>query len=280
MGGKDKKRNQMMSMEKQYKNRIQKKQYLGERTLTGFIVPYGTEQIEDWAFAYCKNLKWIALPTTLCRIGKEVFQGCESLRTAWFYGEPEQVENFRPEGFSAKQQLSGELNAVALCHFKNPQLFVDAYHSGGQSVPLVWDLECKAYLAMPDEAGFQPFLAGGEEDYEGGEESVMQYRHKRRCHKAEIIWKRLLKERTGNILFDEEWYRFYLQKLRNIPETLEILAQAGEWQREMIAISEEAKLLTDENIQRLLNLIPSGNVELRAMILQKAAKKTTGLWEL
>ena len=269
-----------MNVEKEVPKQISKKQYLGDGSLTGYIVPQGTERIGDWAFAHCRNLKWIAIPKTLTQIGKEIFMGCDRLETVWFYDESDQMESFRPETLTYRQQMIGELNAIALRYFKDPQSLIRAYHIGEQTVPPVWDAECKAYLSAPDETGFQPFLAGGEEDYEGGEEAVIQYRHRQRCRKAGILWKRLLTDRTGACFHDEGWHRFYLQKLRELPEALEVLAQTREHLQEAIAVSEEAKLLTGENIHTLLELIPAGNVELRAVILQKAGRETSGLWEL
>ncbi|MBP5282643.1 MAG: leucine-rich repeat protein, partial [Lachnospiraceae bacterium] len=50
---------------------VAKKQFLGDKTLTHYVVPEGIREIGDWAFSGCKELTWIEVPTTLERIGRD-----------------------------------------------------------------------------------------------------------------------------------------------------------------------------------------------------------------
>ena len=47
----------------------------------------GLTVIEPYAFAYCENLKAVALPESVARIGDGAFYGCSSLRDAVFLGD-------------------------------------------------------------------------------------------------------------------------------------------------------------------------------------------------
>lgn len=45
------------------------------------VLPDSLETINDYAFAFCRNLKEIKLPSKIKKIGQNSFSGCESLKT-------------------------------------------------------------------------------------------------------------------------------------------------------------------------------------------------------
>lgn len=53
----------------------------GNKHIRSVVVLEGITSIDDKAFAYCKALISVALPTTLTKIGDEVFWGCENLES-------------------------------------------------------------------------------------------------------------------------------------------------------------------------------------------------------
>ena len=57
---------------------ISRKQFFGQKGLVSYVVREEVTEIGDWAFARCRNLRWIALPKGLKRIGKETFAECEA----------------------------------------------------------------------------------------------------------------------------------------------------------------------------------------------------------
>ncbi|MBQ9489094.1 MAG: leucine-rich repeat protein, partial [Lachnospiraceae bacterium] len=48
---------------------IKKKQFMGEKSLRSYVIPMGTEEIGDWAFAGCRELVSVAIPVTVVRLG-------------------------------------------------------------------------------------------------------------------------------------------------------------------------------------------------------------------
>ena len=52
----------------------------GEK-IDALYIPEGTEEISDYAFAYCSRLKSVSIPRSLLSIGKDAFEGCDNIKT-------------------------------------------------------------------------------------------------------------------------------------------------------------------------------------------------------
>ena len=184
-------------------DRIDRKQFLGDRNLTSYIVPETVTEIGDWAFARCRNLKWIAIPRGLKKIGREAFADCESLSAVYFYtegncGRKDAEETFTIAELPEKQRLEAGLAATAFKYFPKAQDMVDAMQ--GQAVYAddwltAWDESCVRFLQRPEQEGFVPFLAGGEEDYADDDARLEAYCKDGRKIKAKVLCQRLLVER-------------------------------------------------------------------------------------
>lgn len=95
--------------------------------ITKITLPDTVEEIDDFAFAGCTELKTIVIPASVTRIGKYAFYGCASLESVIFAGTKlEIIDNFAfddcvvlseislPEGLtSIGDQSFGDCKAIA-----------------------------------------------------------------------------------------------------------------------------------------------------------------------
>ena len=222
---------------------------LVDRNLVSYSVPETVTEIGDWAFARCRKLKRIAIPRKIKRIGREAFAECESLAAAYFY-EGHWNEAWDDPG------TEGELMALALRYFPEVQRVVSAMGAVGKAAWLtVWDEACGHFLQRPDEEGFVPFLAGGEEDYADDGESLAAYCRKARLTKAKMVYQRLLADLVGaewGFGLTEEMRVFYQAALSENDGNFAVLMGLDGHFREAVELYEAAGLLTQERIREVL----------------------------
>ena len=235
--------------------RIGKKQYHGDKSLRSFVIPEGTTEIGDWAFFGCGELRKIALPVSVWHIGKDAFSGWEKLNAATLYGGD--------KPFPGRLEMT---LAVALHFFPEADQVILAGKEGEDRYLTAWDLACHRFLEKPDDEGYRPFFAGGEEDYEEEETGRDKYCQDRRRVKADIALVRLLASKRDG--------EYYLTSLRNNDKALECLANSTLQPGPLVEIYEEAKLLTAENCRSVLEILPEEKVELRAILLQKITQRS------
>ena len=87
---------------------IPAKLHLGDKMLKSDIIPPGISGIGDWAYAHCSCLKQLALPDTVCNLGKEVFLGCTQLNHVYCYSG----EDFSFETLPAEKDAPAHQKAV------------------------------------------------------------------------------------------------------------------------------------------------------------------------
>lgn len=240
---------------------IEKKQFMGDRSLRHYVIPKDTVEIGDWAFAGCKGLTDVTIPSSVERIGRNVFEGCDHLTRIFWYQEKE-----------AEGDDLAELMAFALRFFKTDARMVTLRSAGREAWLSFWDESCKAFLRTSDEEGFKPFLAGGEEDYEDEREKRKEHCRMMRLRKAEVLLCRLLSE--------EKVDPFYLDELRKNDMALKLFAVGERPWKKMVELYERAGILTQENIQKTLAELPEGSVELRALLLRKTSIAKADDWTL
>ena len=263
---------------------ISKKQFLGQKGLVSYVVPKGVTEIGDWAFARCRDLRWIAIPGGLKRIGKGAFAECDSLLEVFFYeGEwnGQGAESLGPreskqgaESPGQKERMAAGLMAGAFRFFSDVQRLV----SGAGDLAMdetrlaVWDELCVQFLKQPDETGFVPFLAGGEEDYTDDGERLARYCEEVRTVKAKLVYQRLLADRlcaeTG-LGLEADRKAFYQAYLRGNDRAVTVLMDLTGHFREAVELYEAAGLFEQENIGSLIARIPQDKVELRALLVQR-----------
>jgi hypothetical protein len=239
---------------------IPKKQFMGDNSLRQYVVPQGVTEIGDWAFAGCKNLVWVAIPESMERIGREAFASCAKLEAVYCYRET--VEQ--------KEEQVAELMALALRFFPETTEMIFPQKAGRHQWLCDWDKACRRFLDRPDEEGFRPFLAGGEEDYEDEEEKREEYCRAKRLIKANVILKRLLlEEEVEGCCLPEEENLYFKRKLQENDMALEVFRECVNKPALVVKIYEEAGILTQETYRKVLETLPKERVELRAILLQR-----------
>ena len=251
---------------------IDKKLHFGERKLGYDIIPQGIKEIGDWAYAQCGALEWLALPVSVALLGREVFRGCGALRYVYYYDS----DTFSRTGLPEDVHRIAMLNALAIRCFPDPlSLLVPA--SGELKSRLdAWDRCCFAYLGQPDELGFEPFLAGGEEDYDENEEQLDSFRNMRQRLKAQAVYTRLLAEKNSSLPFDGEHRENFASFFRSCPEALPMLDRIDSHYEETAEIYAEAGLLTPETLQDALASLRPSNVKMRSALIRDMSTDPLG----
>lgn len=166
---------------------VPKKALLGNQKVDIIFVPYGVNRIGDWAFAHCVRLKEIWLPDTVKDFGKEVFLDDMALEKIVVYSGQE-----KEQMYYANEDIS-ELLAIAVKCFEKSGIYHFSNISDDSWLDR-FDANLTDYIDEADEAGFNPFLAGGEEDYEDPENDIDYYKKKQREKKCGAILVRLKSE--------------------------------------------------------------------------------------
>ena len=243
---------------------IEKKQFWGDRVLTHYVVPKGVTEIGEWAFAGCRELVWVAIPDTVEYVGRDAFASCDKLKAVYYYRE--NVEK--------KEEEFAELMAMALRFFAANSKFVALRRERREVWLQAWDEACQNYLEGPDDQGYRPFWAGGEEDYEDESKAYLEYCRMSRLRKAQVILKRLLVEG------EDDGKVYFQKKLRENDMALELLKDRIDHPVQVVNIYEEAGIFTRENCLALLSGLPEESVELRALILLRTESIQEDEWIL
>ena len=254
-------------------NIIIKKQYMNRTDISEFVVPSGVQKIEDYAFAQCVNLKRVALPDTVLHVAANAFVQCDSLEKVYVYS-PLSSDSFTFDMPFHKSEKLARILAVALKELSAPELF-NVRSAGSPAWFAAWDSAFPAYLMSPDDKGFMPFLAGGEEDYEPEQRSREKYMVRTRIKKAAYIIDRLLAEAICPVQDRaKEAYILTLKKLceEGEREALIALSQRKEYIKETVELFVKGGFLTDDTVQNLLVTLPDESVELKSLIVNLCEK--------
>ncbi len=185
-------------------NEIPKKAVLGNRNVDMIIVPYGVKEIGDWAFAHCPMLKEIWLPDTVEKYGRDIFLDDDKLEKIVVYSKQE------TEQLYYVNEDMPELFAIAVKCFEKSETY--RFSNLFDESWLKWfDSNLSDYIDEPDETGFNPFLAGGEEDYEDPENDIEYYKKKQRERKCGAILKRLKSAKEPSVSYMEK-YKAHINK--------------------------------------------------------------------
>ena len=227
----------------------------------------GTEAIGDWAYAYCSALKWLAIPASLRILGKDVFTGCTLLKYIFYYNGSNFDHDILPSDKDSDVFEAAKLNALALSYFSSPTDTLIPMN--GDTLPALsrWDEECLRYLTVPDESGFAPFLAGGEEDYGDHDDQLKIYIRERQLRKARIIYTRLLTVSTAGFSISPDTSRSYLAMLHTDPEAVTLLNEIDSHFKQAAEIYANAGILTAGTLPSILSALSPDRIEIRSALI-------------
>ena len=155
------------------------KEYMNNGKLTEYIIPPGTECVGEWAFARCRNLRSIHIPAG-CDVSNRAFESCPALSEVYIYlDSPDEPVAGYPHLLALALRTWDHEAAVLIDNAADPDAFTDWF-----------DSRLLRYINTPDDEGFDPFLAGGEEDYDNTT-ALNEHIRNVRMAKAELIYERL-----------------------------------------------------------------------------------------
>lgn len=261
--------------------KIQKKEYMNRKDLIEFTLPAHVTEIESWAFAYCDNLIKIHLPTSVKTFGQDVFQGCHALKDIVVY-EPLPAAGGHIQTATAplsainREKLS-RLTAIAFTHFDQPALRCLCSVGSAEWISL-WEHTLLHYISQTDDEGFDPFLAGGEEDYEDKNSNPDYFCHMRRMQKVRCILERLLIEEDYPLLPEIRSrltdylvsHSFWSLQDNTPAETINVLLAETQRLSALSKLYENLGLLENIRIPDLVSTLSPEQVELKALLLKQS----------
>lgn len=233
---------------------IERKAFLSRKSLHAVVLPGTTEEIGDWAFAYCDNLTEISLPGKDIRFGRAAFKNCGKLKRIVA----------RP--CCGIGSAIAELLAAAVT-------MLDAYYlldlpaAGSREWLEKWDSRLCSLLRTADQEGYISQSVYGEEDYIGTD--LEEYVSARRKEKVRLAFLRLLHPQAlpPELKEELEGYLRRLTKGREEEEAWQVLLQEHGGDREYYSLFAAISCVTEENLEGILADIGEEYPEMKAFFL-------------
>lgn len=253
---------------------------MSRRDFSEVMIPAQIVEIGAWAFAYCEHLKKIYIPTSVKTFGQDVFQGCTALQDIIVY-EAASTDTFAnhtamtaffPNG---PWETLSRLTAISFTHFHQPALRCLSDVGTAEWLSM-WNHTLLDYLNQPDAEGFDPFLAGGEEDYEDKNSNLDYFCHIRRIQKVTCSIERLLVEQdyplspairtqlTGYL----KKHSFWSLNSNTPSETIDVLLAEDNRISSLFKLYEALNLLEHIHIPDLISTLSPEQVELKALLMK------------
>lgn len=262
---------------------IERKAFLSRKNLYAVALPDTTEEIGDWAFAYCDNLTEVSLPGRDVRFGRAVFKNCGKLKRIVVRQHehalelPAKQQNHASE-LSARQQ-NQTLMLPAGYQEQVPELLaaavtmLDAYYlldlpaAGSQEWLGKWDAKLTSVIHTADQEGYISQSVYGEEDYIGTD--LEEYVSARRKEKVRLAFVRLLHPHALQPALKEELERYLrsLTKGREGEEAWQVLREEHGDDREYYSLFAAISCVTEENLEGILADIGEGYPEMKSFFL-------------
>jgi len=252
-----------------------KKSFMGAR-VKKLEFSEGLTEIGNWAFYGMKRLTEITIPNTVLSFGREIFEKSDKLERI-YYGSLKQdeteeksceEEQLMRKAYDAKAMLLAAIIVVA----SDYDLLIQA---ADISWFTLWDEHVLEYLDIPDETGFSPVLAGGEEDYITNESDIDCHRRLMRCGKVRLCFMRLM----NDIYISDKARKRYNEYLESLNINKDYKDAWNYVKRESVndfsvcQIFDRAGLFKDELVKDMLIDIGEENVELKAFLIGKQGEK-------
>lgn len=175
---------------------IDKKAFLGCKTLREVFLPGTITEIRDWAFAQCSQLTNVTMPLHV-ELGVGVFEDCVCLLQICVHDSTQNKMSEHMEyedilnSYMELQDFSLDLSVLlANCVTKLPaeDLLRDP-EVGSEHWYHKWDQRLLAFLAEDDQEGYQTMVLCGEEDIR---KDIPEYVFDKQMRKCDLCMKRVL----------------------------------------------------------------------------------------
>lgn len=229
------------------------KEFINNPYLTEYIIPPDITSVGEWAFARCRNLHTVYIPAG-CSVSNRSFEKCPALSEVYIYEH------------SPVNPIPGypHLLALALRTWdREADAFIDNAVDNSELI-VYFDNRLYRYLDAPDDDGFDPFLAGGEEDYDDAS-ALKDYIRDVRLAKVNLMYERLsiaapVSDKLKGMIMD--------RLIRYNPDiSFAALTPQSEANRSYRELYFELELYRQTDLESLLR-IAENDTRLRAMILE------------
>ena len=241
---------------------IPAKAHMSDKSIIHEYVSPEIKKIGSWAYSGCSNMTDIHISAD-CDVENTAFKGCDKLTYIYLYpvGDMNYVNRIN---------VSPYLLALSIKAWPKDTSTLICIASGNETFIREFDSRLIHYLSEPNDTGFVPFLAGGEEDYDDNEAAKLIFSESILRLKILMIYERILISRSHpeNLSVSDEIYALYLRFLKeNNPDPVfSVLTKAGEHRSEFADLYFDLELNKEVSNEELLKLA-SSDTSLRARVL-------------
>ena len=243
--------------------RIGRKAFLSNKRIREVILPGSTEEIDDWAFAYCSRLAVVRLPRRRIVFGKGAFLQCVRLEQMLL--ETDGAADL-PE---ADMACTGGLLAAAVHKLDDPYP-LNPPEAGTAEWIGKWDTRLMQVLHTPDREGYQQTILCGEEDIGSMENNLEYFLSQKRKGKARLALLRLLYDRGLRRGVRGELTAYLREHTKGCPheEAWQIVREEYGNRREYYDILLDTGALTEQNFDAALCDMGTELAEMKAYLLR------------
>ena len=243
-------------------NEIPAKAHMSDKSIIHEYVSPEIKKIGPWAYSGCSNMTDIHIGAD-CEVENTAFKGCDELSYINLYSVDD-------SSYVNHINVSPYLLALSIKAWPKETSSLVRSASDNAAFMCQFDGRMINYLKEPNETGFVPFLAGGEEDYDDNDAALLRFSESVLRLKLLMIYERILISRSDpeNLSVQETVYASYLRFIReNNPDpAFTVLTEAKEHRLEFADLYFELGLNKEASNEELLKLA-SSDTSLRALIL-------------
>jgi len=249
--------------------RIRKKSFLSAKTVRKIRIPYTVSAIDDFAFAFCSNLKTIYLSEKLTEIGLSIFKECEALEAIYVLtsvsSDKHENEEENKRDHDVAHLLASTVGILEAPFLLTPDKVYDS------DWLIQFDRRVMNAMETDDMEGYSKLLLCGEEDYGSDENKPDVYRSSRKKAKVRLCILRLLYN-YGLSDEDEDYLVKYLQhhkKGEESEETWQVVLNEHGDDREYYDLIMEIDCVNKNNLPDMLLDMKDSHAEMKAYLLKR-----------
>lgn len=238
---------------------IGRKAFLGNRRLQHVILPGTIEQVGDWAFGSCTNLRRVEFPCRHIRLGKGIFAKSQRLN-----------EIFLKSG-EGKPILPGRLPAVAVTML-DAEYLLNVAQMGIAEWYAHFDNRLLTLLTEPTESALKDLVYCAEEDMGAKQEAYLAEQECRKAYMAllRLSYPEMLGDNTEETLMS---YLLNEEGLQTETAWETIKRTEGKEQLLFCDIMLKSNGIREENLALILEDLGDDFVELKAHLLRVWGKQ-------
>ena len=257
--------------------RVRKKAFLSAKTVRTLELPYTVTAIDDFAFAFCSNLKTIYLSEKTTDIGLSIFKNCDALEAIYVLtekrrgvGGSEAEATQGTDGYDKREHDMAHLLASTIGILDAPFLLTP-----DQVYDPEWlaqfDKRVMSAMEIDDMEGYSKLLLCGEEDYGSDENKPDVYKSNRIKAKVRLCMLRLLNDYDLPCK-NRDYLVKYLQchkKGEMSEETWQVVLNEHGDDREYYDFLMEIDCVNKSNLPDMLIDMKDSHAEMKAYLLKQ-----------